>query len=296
MSHSYNAAALPPQAREIAARLGLHRAGREWRGSCPCCGYSADAFSLTESKGRLLAWCASCQDRTAIAALLRGEGVPAEPRHTAPGRTAEQQAERQARARERAAALWAGASPVPGTPAEAYLATRHLTDLPTSPALRFRRDCPHPGGGTLPAMVALVTAPDGKPAGIHRTYLKPDGSGKADVAPQKATLGQIWTGAIRLAEAGPALVVGEGIETAAAAGRLTCRPAWCAISAGNLARAMALPPEVRDVLIATDNDAPGRRAAADAATRWRAEGRRVQFLLPRSAGADAADLLAEAAR
>jgi hypothetical protein len=60
--------------RELAARLGLHRAGREWRGACPCCGYH-DAFALAERQGHPLAWCASCQNREAVARLLRGAGA-----------------------------------------------------------------------------------------------------------------------------------------------------------------------------------------------------------------------------
>lgn len=289
---SYTRSAPGPQARDLAARLGLRRAGREWRGTCPACGYGADAFSLTVCDGRLLGWCASCQDRDAIAAVLRGEGVEHAPPRPDLAR-AERLAERQARAQARAAGLWAGADPAGGTPVETYLRSRHLPDLAASPALRWRRDTPHPGGGTLPAMLGLVSAPDGKPTGLHRTFLKRDGSGKADVVPAKASLGAIFGCAIRLAEAGPALVVAEGIESAGAAGLLTGLPAWSAISAGNLARGMTLPPEVREVIVAVDNDPPGRRAAAAAATRWRGEGRTVRFLLPRTPGADAADILAE---
>ena len=43
----------PTTARELAARFGLHRAGREWRGACPCCGYP-EAFILAERHGRAL--------------------------------------------------------------------------------------------------------------------------------------------------------------------------------------------------------------------------------------------------
>lgn len=281
-----------PSFPDIASRWKLHRAGREWRGSCPVCGYGSDAFVLTVRDGRVLGWCASCQDRDAIGRLLRGDGVVSPD----PARLAAAERDRAAkaeRARERALALWNGADPAGGTPVETYLAERHLGELATSPALRWRRDCPHPVGGRLPAMLALVTGPDGQPSGVHRTFLKPDGTGKAQVAPTKASLGGIWRGAIRLADAGPALVVGEGIETAAAAGRLARLPAWAAISAGNMARAMVLPPEVREVVIAVDNDAPGRQAAREAGARWRAEGRRVRFLRPRTEGADMADVLAE---
>ncbi len=76
------------------------------------------------------------------------------------------------------------------------------------------------------------------------------------------------------------LVVGEGIETSASAGRLIGAPVWAALSAGNLARGLVLPPEVRRVVIALDPDTPGERAARDAAARWAAEGRTVQLARP----------------
>ena len=49
---------------------------------------------------------------------------------------------------------------------------------------------------------------------LHRTYLMQDGSGKAQVEPPKAMLGNVSGGAVRLAKASGPLVVAEGIETA----------------------------------------------------------------------------------
>ncbi len=134
-------------------------------------------------------------------------------------------------------------------------------------------------------MVALVIDVTGAPIAVHRTYLTRDGL-KADVEPAKASLGPVWGGAIRLEELvdGLPLVIGEGIETAASAGRLTGFPGWAGISAGNMARGLVLPPEVHRVVIATDPDKAGRAAARDAWTRWRAEGRVVQVAVPRGAG------------
>jgi hypothetical protein len=76
------------------------------------------------------------------------------------------------------------------------------------------------------------------------------------------------------------LVVGEGIESSASAGRLMGLPAWAAVSAGNLAKALLLPPEARSVVIATDPDRHGRKAAQAAWQRWRAEGRNVRIAIP----------------
>lgn len=277
-----------PQVRELAARLGLHRAGREWRGTCPLCGYPA-AFALADAGGRALAWCASCQDTAGITALLRGAGALPE-RADDPGRERDRAAE-QARKRERALSLWRGSAPItPDDPAGRYLARRGLPALLASLALRFRADCPHPAGGRMPALLALVSGADGEPCGIHRTFLSRDGR-KALTEPTKASLGPVAGGAIRLAEAGPEIVIGEGIETAAAAAQMLALPAWSAISAGNLARALVLPDLVRAVIVAVDRDAPGERAAREATARWQREGRRVRWLRPDAAGQDAADVL-----
>ncbi len=126
---------------------------------------------------------------------------------------------------------------------------------------------------------------------MHRTYLARDGR-KASAEPVKASLGPIWGGAIRLNDHDPdlPLTIGEGVETAGAAGVLLGLPVWAAISAGNLAKGLALPPEVRRVVIAADPDDAGRKAARDAWIRWRAEGRDVRIALPDGV-ADFNDLL-----
>ena len=85
-------------------------------------------------------------------------------------------------------------------------------------------------------------------------------------------------------------MIGEGIETSASAGRLMNLPAWAAISAGNLAKGLVLPPDAGRVVIAADPDEPGRVAARDAWIRWRAEGREVRIATPDGDG-DFNDLL-----
>ena len=169
-----------------------------------------------------------------------------------------------------------------------------LSMLHSVPALRFRRDTPHPAGGRLPALLARVDAPGGEMLALHRTFLHRDGTAKAAIEPAKASLGPIWSGAVRLNPLAAELVIGEGIETAASAGKLLGLPAWAAISAGNLARGVVLPPEAQSVVIAVDRDPPGEHAAREAALRWQREGRRVRLMVPDLAGQDAADVLAEA--
>jgi putative DNA primase/helicase len=266
---------------ELARRLGLRRSGRSWRGACPACGYPG-TLSIREGVGGRPLWsCFSCGDRDALARVLGGGARVPLPDPPAARTAADADASR----RDRALALWAGSDPVPGTLAGRYLARRGIAAFADSPALRFRPDAPHPEGGRLPALVALVQAADGAPLGVHRTYLAPDG-GKARIEPAKASLGPIGGGAVRLRDAEPGawLAVAEGIETAASAGLLIGVPAWAAVSAGNLGHALALPPGVRRVVVAADPDDPGRRAARAAWTRWAAEGREARIASPEGPG------------
>ena len=272
----------------IAERLGLHRVGRDWRGTCPACGY-AEAFVMTERDGRRLGWCASCgpDGQQAIGRVLGGDAPPVEPAKPRRAETAT------AQRRAAAEALWRRAIPCAGTPAGRYLERRCLPAFAASPSLRFLADCPHPSGVRVPAMLAAVHAPAGGFLALHRTYLAPDGR-KAAIEPVRATLARFAGGVVRLSgpELPAALAIGEGLETSAAAGELLGLPAWAAISAGNLAR-LALPAAVRDVVVAVDHDPAGVSAAREAAARWRQEGRRVRLARPHRVGTDLADVLAE---
>jgi putative DNA primase/helicase len=266
---------------DIANRFGLKRSGRKWRGTCPACGYGGGAFVLScGSGGKALGWCASCQDGDTIARALGGEApAPASPDDTAHA------AEVAARKRERAISLWAGSEPARGTPAESYLIGRGLAELAGSGAIGFRADTPHPNGGKYPAMIALVSDMTGQPVAVQRTFVTRDGR-KASLDPVRATLGPMWGGVIRLHDHDPnrPLVIGEGTESSASAGRLMGLPAWAAISAGNLAKGLALPPVVRRVVVAADPDRPGRDAARDAWIRWAGEGRNVRIAVPTDTG------------
>ena len=102
-------------------------------------------------------------------------------------------------------------------------------------------------------------------------------------------LGPCRGGAVRLAEPGDVLMVGEGIETCLAAMRATGHPAWAALSTSGL-RALDLPKDVCDVIVLADGDDPGEAAARDCGLRWKREGRQVRIARP-PRGADFNDLL-----
>lgn len=284
-------------AEAIAKALGGRKAGAAWMARCPAHDDRAPSLSIAAARdGKVLVRChAGCDQRDVIAAL-RARGVwdaderrpirfarkpdlplPAEPDGDAIKRT------------EAALAIWRGARSAGETPVETYLRSRGLT-IPIPPSIRFHAGLKHPSCGVWPAMVTLVThGADGRPIGIHRTFLARDGSAKAPVEPAKMMLGPCRGGAVRLGPAGDLLMVGEGIETCLAAIQASGRPAWAALSTSGL-RVLDLPHKVRDVIVLADGDDPGEAAARDCAWRWKREGRRVRIARPPH-GTDFNDLL-----
>lgn len=191
---------------------------------------------------------------------------------------------------------WGEAQPPAGTLVGAYLASRGLA-LPDDAPLRFHPRCQRgagPNAEHLPAMVALMTDPaTGEPCGVHRTFLRADGAGKADGA-AKMMLGNV--GVIRLvpdAEVTLGLGLAEGIETALAVMQgFGWSPVWAATSAGNIAGFPVLPG-IEALTIFADADAAGARAAAACAGHWTAAGREARILRPPAGDFD--DLAREAA-
>ena len=188
-----------------------------------------------------------------------------------------------------ALAIWQSAKPAISTFVSTYLAARGI-DLPPPDALRFHPRLKHPSGGVWPAMVALVTRGiDGKPVGIHRTFLARDGGAKAPVEPAKMMLGPCRGGVVRLGPVGDRLMIAEGIETALSAMQAVAQTAWAALSTSGLG-ALGLPKNVRDVIVLADGDEAGEAAARDCALRWRRQNRRVRIARP-PRGMDFNDML-----
>jgi hypothetical protein len=108
-------------------------------------------------------------------------------------------------------------------------------------------------------------------------------------------LASVAGGAVRLANLTDDQVVGlaEGIETALAVMVACARlPVWATLSTSNLEQ-VALPTEMRKVVLLADHDpsGAGARAAETAAARLHAEGRRVFIAMPPKEGDDFNDLL-----
>ena len=113
-----------------------------------------------------------------------------------------------------------------------------------------------------PAMVAAVTDLDGKITGAHRTWLAPDGRGKAPVDTPRRAMGHLLGNAVRFGVAGEVMAAGEGIETMLS---LRCvlptMPMAAALSAAHLA-ALLFPMSLRRLYIARDDDRAGDGAMA----------------------------------
>ena len=116
-----------------------------------------------------------------------------------------------------------------------------------------------------------------------------DGRDKASVSNNKMMLGKCAGGAVRLAPAGPELVLSEGIETGLSVQQATGLPVWATLGTSGL-RSVILPPEVKTVIVAADGDQAGEEAVQGAARRFIAEGRAVKIARPPQ-GMDFNDLL-----
>lgn len=283
-------------AEAIAKALGGRKAGGGWTARCPAHDDRTPSLSIRDAdENKVLVRCHAGCDQERVIAALRGRGLWAEngPRSspwTARRKPVERELDRDdARRTEMALAIWQSTTPALGTPVAAYLASRGI-HLPPSDALRFHTGLKHPSGGFWPAMVALVTnGIDGTPIAVHRTFLAQDGGGKAPVDPQKMMLGPCRGSAVRLADPGDVLMVGEGIETCLAAIQASGHPAWAALSTSGL-RSLDLPKDVRDVIVLADGDEAGEAAARDCALRWKRQGRRVRIARPPQ-GLDFNDML-----
>lgn len=283
-------------ARTLTQSLGGKWYGRYGLACCPAHGDRKPSLSLADAPdGRLLLNCKTGCAFIDILDALRSRGMLSRDYRTEPLSPAEM-ARRKAKdeaaaemAEKRALACWRDAQPIGGTIAEAYLRGRGITcALPDS--LRFHPDCWHPSAQQAPAMVARI---EGLPRlAVHRTYLRPDGTGKADLDPPKAMLGAALGGAVRLTVAQGPLVVAEGIETALSlASGLLCRPAtvWACLSTSGMA-GLRLPDSPHRLTIATDGDEPGKAAGRKLAERASALGWSVS-LLPAPDGQDWNDIL-----
>ena len=184
-----------------------------------------------------------------------------------------------------AARLFAASVPVAGTLADTYLRCRGISQGGMMSALRFHPKCWHREEGQTrsmprPAMIAAVTDGEGALQGVHRTWLAPDGQGKAAVNPERRAMGHLLGNAVRLTSQDDILVVGEGIETMLSLSEaIPGLPVWASLSSGHLG-AVRLPEGLQRLYVAIDRDPAGRRAAERLSARATEFGVSVRVLEP----------------
>jgi hypothetical protein len=163
--------------------------------------------------------------------------------------------------------LFAASHPVISTLAETYLRGRGISCSLDLPALRFHPACYQRASDdasrtSWPALITAVTDLGGTITGVHRTWLAPDGRGKAPIEDPRRALGDILGSAVRFGVASDVLAAGEGIETMLALRSvLPTMPMVAALSANHLALIL-WPDQLRRLYIAVDNDPAGHAAAA----------------------------------
>ena len=186
-----------------------------------------------------------------------------------------------------------------GDPVTLYLKRRGFGGVwPLPGALRLHRALPYWDGdqklGAFPAMLAPVTAIDGRIVALHRTYLCTDGRKAAVPNVKKLTgaAGPLTGACIELHKpARGVIAIAEGIETALGGWCLSGLSVVAAYSAGNLAM-WCWPAGVQRLVIFADHDKAGQEAAEKLRARAALARVRCEVLTPTEPGTDWADVWA----
>lgn len=283
-------------------------------GICNTCGSYADGFSL-------IGWANDWSNRDtlqAVAGYLGMQGGQSDPVRREP---APQPVIDTTKMQRRLRAIWSESFSIESNvsePLRKYLKSRGLgailddppRDVRLHPSLGFwfcDRDQRFRKLATLPAMITLVRNNEGRVRGVHRTYLQPDGSGKALVEnpgrpgfplPAKKLMA-LYDGATNgcAAQLYPVtmreLAVAEGIETALAVRLATGIPVWSAISAGGMSRMDVSGVDSLLVFGDRDEKGAGQKAARELSGRVVRDGAKSRILLPDHIGVDWLDVFCD---
>jgi putative DNA primase/helicase len=293
--------------RSILPALGVHARYLTGRNvPCPLCGEGRDRFRFDNKRGDGTWICTQCGAGQGLRLAMMFTGItdfkeiavkieavlgeaPVEPR-----RTERSDAAKRAALNE----LWMASRPVAGgDPVDRWMRRRWI-QLPAYPTcLRTCLRARHSGPPVTfhSAMLAMVSAPTGKPVMIHRTFLTTEGA-KAPVEKVRMfCAGTVPPGsAVRLSPAAKMMGVAEGIETALAAAQLFGLSVWAALSDRRV-ETFEPPAGTERLIIFGDNDknGAGQKAAYASAARL-APALNVEVRIPDVAGTDWNDVLLNA--
>lgn len=284
--------------RGILPHLGIERSFLTGKhGPCPICG-GKDRFRFDDKNGRGSWICNQCGAGDGFLLLQQVKGwtfkecVSEVERLAGSVQKIEQKDDaEQKKKMDAIRRIWAESEIVTsGDPVFKYLSRRSgVSSIPSCiryhPALAYYDD----GSVTHhPALVAALTAPEGKGVGVHRIYLDMQGNKAKVSAGKKLLTGKSISGAsVKLCKPSGVLGIAEGIETALAASVLFSVPVWSAISANGM-ESWTPPSDVKKIVIFGDNDESytGHASAYALAKRLVRDGFAVDVKIPDQKGKD----------
>lgn len=164
--------------------------------------------------------------------------------------------------------VWHGAAPAAGTLAETYLRSRGIT-MPLPNTVRFGRldyfdqETGEVIATNVPAAICALQNAAGDVVGVQRIYLSADGRRKFDVPKPKLSLGIIVGSAFRpgghALGSGTTAVICEGPEDGLTLAQEQSHSVLVACGTSLMPR-VELPAWIASVIVAGDNNAPGRTA------------------------------------
>ena len=267
----------------VATQHNLRLRGKVERvGPCPRCG-GTDRFSINVRKqiwncrgcqkgGDVIAFVQfldGCDFKQAIASLTGdpigdGNHRPS-PQHEPKAEQAPNAKDYEDRQRDKARYLWRKSQPPIGTPVEIYLRRRlNGSTKPLPPTVRYLpplKPDHHPAMLT-PYGIRKVTA-------VQLVLLKPDGTGKIDIKPNKITIASPAGMPIIIAPANDllGLAITEGVEDALSVHHATGLGSWAAGGALNMPKLAAVVPSYIEVVtVFAHTDESGLRGAYELAT------------------------------
>lgn len=286
----------------------LKRRGREMVGLCPFHQEKSPSFEVNDAKGVFYCHgCGSHGDHFTVLTRLDGltfrEAYEALTNETFPTVAPEARAralEEDERARASAIAdargMWRACGPIAGTPAERYLRNCRKITI-ASDALRYgrvptSRDEEGRWKQPFPALVLPVTHEIHGLVGVQRIFLLNDGSDKRWGKKSKLSLGRPLGGAVRLSDGGPEneVIICEGPEDGLSLAQQLDRRVWVALGTAMMPM-IVYPGAIDTVIVAGQNDAPGRAAVAKAENGLLEKGLATRLMWPADGYADWNDQL-----
>lgn len=247
--------------KRLVAALGGHWSGYTAMCRCPAHADRTPSLSIRQGNRGILVTChAGCDRADVLREIRRMARIPhVDPQTIEPARIQSGNPHH---------AIWRDAQPIRDTLGERYIRQTRGISCPLGD-IRFHPRCPRGRGNAVRFEPALIMAMRNRDriAAIQRIFLDPVTAEYTAKIVLGISIGAVWTGGV-VAET---IALGEGFETAAAYTTIKGVPAWSTMGAKRLHQ-LILPPAVKHIILLSDNDPEGRRAAARAHDAYRGQG------------------------